>query len=318
MLTKPQAAFLKKIGYEGISFPMTADNLLNAEILSEKAKCSDKLLAEKILNLPAERQEELIEAYWIRPQIDLLLAANKSLNNAQFNEHLRIAHYNYEAEYGDLKDSGRMAIDKQLISDIRLNANQLFMLACATSEGLKPELLIDEHHHALPESEMHDMLNKMRMNAQTAKLIDTEASIRILPLATGDVLLNQPAKEVVTNFLNGELALKKTINEWEQSLGNSSKRSELSIQTNMLRAELQKIAQAAKPVLNESLPVTLSFIEQRKFASQSNLKMLYEHLNKGGNTISMNDYKQLVSAMNTRAANISITQSLSQSNGIKR
>ena len=319
MLTRQQEAFLKKIGYEDIACPMDKDTLLNAEILSENLGCRDKVLAEKILNLPLERQDELIAMYWSRPEIDLSLAANASLSESQFNEHLRIAHYNYETEYGDLKDSGRVAVDKSIISDQSLSANQLFTIAEATSEGLDPKQLMDDQQRALPELTMREMLNKMRISTANLKdmrlerdkqiqeimklggvslapgnnqfikltsIIDAEPSLKILPLPNGDIMLNQAAKNIVVRFLSTEVALKNSIQDWEKSIGNPAQRSEISAQSNVLTTELQKIAQASKPMLDESLPVKLSFMEQRMLSTQTvNLKSIHDHLNKGANTL---------------------------------
>jgi hypothetical protein len=179
MLTKAQQLFLNQQGYQGRAFPMDKDTLLNAEILSKQNY--NKGLSEKILNLPLEKQEALIDAIERRPKIDFSLAVSSELNQSQFGEHLRIAHYNHEVEYGSLKDTGKAVVDKSQIINPKLSSDQLFMIAQATNEGLQPQLLVDNYHKALSENEMHEKIEQMRINKVEVKAILAELNINVEP-----------------------------------------------------------------------------------------------------------------------------------------
>ena len=128
MLKKPEIKFLEDHNLTNITFPLNKDTLLTAEVITEKTNLADKRLIEKILNLPADRQEEIVWQLRHKPGIDLELAAGKNLNNAQFREHLDIAHYNYALEYGSLKDTGGHPITKALISNPDFTADQLYKI----------------------------------------------------------------------------------------------------------------------------------------------------------------------------------------------
>ena len=150
-------------------------------------------------------------------------------------------------------------------------------------------------------------------------LIDSIHDVKAVALPDGNVMLNQSAKVAIADFIGLESARHNVMSDWNGQTDNQLK-SELWAKANVLLGELQKSAELNKAKLNEALPIKLSFMEQSQFKGQgNNLQNIYENLtHKGSNVISMNDYKQVVNQMNTRAQSANLSQALTMSKGVKR
>lgn len=160
-LNQAQVRFLTKYDALDMEFDVkNAQSLNSLEKIRERNITNDDNLIEKILQAPSERQDELIDQIY-KNGIDIELATNPSLNAAQFREHLEIAHYNYNIEYGHLKDTGKQPINKELVSAPSLTATQLHCIATSHKERLLPERLLKDGS-ALPENEMIEALSQQR------------------------------------------------------------------------------------------------------------------------------------------------------------
>lgn len=171
MLNNAQKQFLKDNGFEGISCPEfkgdgTGVNLVeNIQVLSELLDVKDKFFAEKFVNMPIDRQNEVLEVMYAHPEQDVSLAVNPSLSAAQFREHLDISLYNYNVEYGHLKDSGYPPVDKSFIIDPELSSEQLYLIKTATAENLPTECLVHVCYHAArPDQFMLETVDDLRIN----------------------------------------------------------------------------------------------------------------------------------------------------------
>lgn len=184
-LNQAQIRFLTKYNALDMEFDIkSTQSLKSLETIKDHNLTNDNQLIEKILQAPSERQEELVDQL-DKKGIDIELATNPSLNAAQFREHLEVAHYNYNIEYGHLKDSGRKPLSKELISDPNLSATQLNYIQNAHKERLIPEKLF-QSDKPLPESEMLNALINQRDNNTEYKSRLAEVGINAARLTPDD------------------------------------------------------------------------------------------------------------------------------------
>ncbi len=162
-LNSSQIKFLEQHNALDMEFDCVGHNLYTLEAIRDNNLLNDNRLIEKILQLPEDRQSEVLTQLLFKNGIDVELMSNKDLTPEQFTEHLNAAHYNYNIEYGHLKDSGRIPVSNELISDPTLTAKQLQFIYQAHTEQLIPEKLFKDNA-ALPEPEMYDALTEMRTN----------------------------------------------------------------------------------------------------------------------------------------------------------
>lgn len=196
-LSQPLIRFLTEHQAMGIDFDATNDvSLHSLETIRDGDLTNDNTVIEKILNTPKERQDALINQL-NKVGFDFNLVTEPLLTNAQFDEHIRIAHYNYEVEYGHLKDSGKAPVDLKLISDPSLTDKQLQYILSATTERLLPEELFKDGN-ALPESEMYNTIIQQRENKSeySTNLAEVGVNQRRLNLEDNNALF--------TIFTNGK------------------------------------------------------------------------------------------------------------------
>lgn len=223
-LNQAQIRFLTKYNALDMEFDIkNAQSLKSLETIKDHNLTNDNQLIEKILQAPSERQEELVDQL-DKKGIDIELATNPSLNAAQFREHLEIAHYNYNIEYGHLKDTGKQPINKELVSDPSLTATQLHCIATSQKERLLPERLFKDGS-ALPENEMIEALMQQRND-------HLEYSCRLAEVGVNAVRLeSDDNKALFAMYLDGK--------ENQQALTQfNSIISEKTFQNPTLRSEL--------------------------------------------------------------------------------
>lgn len=156
--------YLAKLEYGDLTIPNDTNLSYCLENLEELSKSNiSPQIAQKIVYLPLERQKEMVNLVYNRPGINIDLACNNSFSETVFQEHTKIALYNYNVEYAHLKDTGRIPVPKEFISDPTLTANQLHLIHQAHTEQLIPEKLFKDNI-ALPESEMLNALTELRSN----------------------------------------------------------------------------------------------------------------------------------------------------------
>lgn len=195
-LNAAQIRFKTEYNALDMDFPITPESVSSLITIRRWNLLDNDQLIEKILQAPPERQEELVDKL-DRKGIDIELATNPSLNAAQFREHLNIAHENYAVEYGHLKDSGRVPLSKELVSDPSLTANQLHCIATTHKERLLPERLFKDGS-ALPEEKMIEALSHQRND-------HLEYSCRLAEVGVNEARLAQDDNKALFGmFLDGK------------------------------------------------------------------------------------------------------------------
>lgn len=222
-LNQAQIRFKTEYDALDMDFPITPESVSSLITIRRWNLLDNDQLIEKILQAPSERQEELVDQL-DKNGIDMKLATNPSLNAAQFREHLEIAHYNYNIEYGHLKDTGKQPINKELVSDPSLTATQLHCIATSHKERLLPERLLKDGS-ALPENEMIEALSQQRND-------HLEYSCRLAEVGVNAVRLeSDDNKALFAMYLDGK--------ENQQALTQfNSIISEKNFQNPELRSEL--------------------------------------------------------------------------------
>lgn len=153
---------LEEKGFQPESFPYTEKTLTSLEELQD-AGVKDTKTITKVLNLPDWQQDGIIAVLQVHPDIDLTNMLHSGLEPAQFDLRKDISVYNYNIEYGHLKDTGKLPVDTRLISNQSLSADQLYYISAATTEKLIPERLF-EADQALSEAEMQSLLIEQRQS----------------------------------------------------------------------------------------------------------------------------------------------------------
>lgn len=175
---------LEEKGFQPESFPYTEKTLTSLEELQD-AGVKDTKTITKVLNLPDWQQDGIIAVLQVRPDIDLTNMLHSGLEPAQFDLRKDISVYNYNIEYGHLKDTGKPTVDTQLISNQALSANQLYYISAATTEKLIPERLF-EADQALSEAEMQSLLIEQRQSNIEYKSRLAEVGVNAARLTTDD------------------------------------------------------------------------------------------------------------------------------------
>lgn len=175
---------LEEKGFQPESFPYTEKTLTSLEELQDAGVKDTKTIA-KVLNLPDWQQDRIIAVLQVRPDIDLTNMLHSGLEPAQFDLRKDISVYNYNIEYGHLKDTGKPTVDTQLISNQALSANQLYYISAATTEKLIPERFF-EADQALPEAEMQSLLIEQRQSNIEYKSRLAEVGVNAARLTTDD------------------------------------------------------------------------------------------------------------------------------------
>lgn len=181
---------LEKYDLGGVTFPFSNETLDSMDRIID-TPLRDKSLVESILNLPYERQNDLLTQLETKPNIDFTLAVNPELTEAQYREHMDIANYNYNVEYGSLKDKGKSLVQTSLISNPELSANQLYIIQHTITQNLSTDKLFLPDGKPLSDSEM--------VNEYTAQ-IQNKSEVAAKLAEVGIIANNLPPDQ--QHFLN--------------------------------------------------------------------------------------------------------------------
>ncbi len=176
-------------GIDKITFPVSEETVTCLEKIVTKSELRDSKVIENILNLPQERMERLTKLVIQNKGIDVELASNLNLTNEQYGAHRDIAQYNYNVEYGHLKDSGYDSVDKSLISNPDLSLDQLSLIHVATTNNhtYNPQQFLDENNQILPKNQILDVMSEQRINANEVKQALKEIDRDIETLSRGEL-----------------------------------------------------------------------------------------------------------------------------------
>ncbi|MFN7094756.1 MAG: hypothetical protein ACK4M7_05255 [Burkholderiales bacterium] len=152
--------FVEKLGFKATDFQPTEENLIKAEKLNEVG--FDRLQSLEIMNLDNEGYERIVDFKQVNPTINLDHAINSKLSSAQLDEIIHATYYNYEVEFGGLKDRGKSLVDLTIISDPKLSKEQIRMINTAVNENLDYKELIKTIDQGNPISVMSETLRELR------------------------------------------------------------------------------------------------------------------------------------------------------------
>jgi hypothetical protein len=152
--------FIKNLGFEdNKAFEPTEENLTRAEKLIDAGFKPSQAL--EIMRYDEPAYKMILDFKQTNPNINLDYAINKDFNNAQVEEVLHAIHYNYEVEFGSLKDRGKEIVDLSHLSDPSLSSTQMYIIISAVNENLDVSLLLSERGDF---PKFYDTLDQLRAN----------------------------------------------------------------------------------------------------------------------------------------------------------